>query len=292
MFRIRWWVAGAILLAASGARGQAPDQDPNEARPIGPDVVDVVNRAERPAPISRVVPDAHPVKEGETVCVLESIDLKAPLDAAENALKRAEARREQARLSREIAELDLGAYTQVEGPLAVDRLEGRVQIAEGELALARRRFEAGQKAPDGAGPVSRVEDLEARLGLRRAEFAMREAQTSLQVLRQFGGARRKKELQLAVERVREEEREAVRSLEAEDAKAEGLRQQVVRHEIKAPRDGVFRKALAYRVERGATLRPGQLIGWIVPADEGHDEADDEAKPDAVPAPAPLPPPAP
>ena len=92
-----------------------------------------------------LVPDGSTVKKGQVICTLDSSMLWDQLVNQQIATKSADANHENAKLTREIAEIAVVEY--VEGIFEIQFMEneGNIKIAEAELALAEGRFNAANQ---------------------------------------------------------------------------------------------------------------------------------------------------
>jgi HlyD family secretion protein len=259
------------LITSGAAWGQFGGDDP-------PPPAALVCEVDGPVAIVKLLPDGKTVKKGDEVCELDSADLKDRLTNALVAIRRADAVAEREKLLLQVAELADGAYERAEYPLEQARLEARIKLAQGELVLAKRELEALQGAPGGESPGL----LRAKLEFSRCEFALREAQTSLEILRGYTYPRRHKELKAAIEGARAAVLAAGSSLAMEKARAERIGKQIEACVIKAPRGGVFRPGPSLNIQEGGTVQARQVLGWIIVPPEGEPRGAKPGSPNPTP----------
>jgi HlyD family secretion protein len=217
--------------------------------------------------IIKILPDRSQVKKGEVVCELDSAALRDTLVNQRITTKSAEASFQNAKLSREIAELAVVEYA--EGLYVDERVEREldIKIAEADLALAEDNLEElkGQKADSKKLRTAGLVTMKAR-------FALERGQSRRKTLLEFTKPKRMKELQSELEKARSNELAKHATWELQGSKEKKLEKQIAACEIRAPRDGTLvyanpgdgRRTL---IEEGATVRERQLLFEIVPDSE-------------------------
>jgi RND family efflux transporter MFP subunit len=218
--------------------------------------LDVVSEVEGMTTILHILPEGTRVKKGDLVCELDSASLRDQLTNQRIATQRAEADLEQARTTREVAELALKEYLEGTFPLEQQELEGAIKVAEMELLTAQDELEAG--------PRSR----RAELNVMKAELSLRQAQSKLRLLSQFTRVRMGRTLETQIEKARSDELAKEATYELEKSKEENLRKQINKCKLFAPGDGLVVYAdvpsrpgdsQPSRIEEGATVRERQKI---------------------------------
>jgi HlyD family secretion protein len=205
--------------------------------------------------------------------------LKDQLVNQQIATRSAESNSENAKLTREIAEIAVVEYIEGIFQSQFIEAEGNIQIAQAELALAEGRLNAVNKAKE-KGPEHVLKS--AQLTALRARFSLEKAQSRRKLLVDYTKAKKTKDLQSAVEKARSEElaKKAIWALE--DSKGKKLERQIANCTIVASRDGTLVYAAPNRdrvvqkrdgtlvnmpavIEEGATVRERQILFEIVPA---------------------------
>jgi HlyD family secretion protein len=231
------------------------------------------------ATIMELVPDGSTVKKGQVVCSLDSAMLKDQLVNQQIATRSAAANYENAKLTREIAEIAVVEYEEGIFKTRFMETEGNIKIADAELALAEDQLnaEAKEKQPE-------LVIKSAKLATLRARFALEKAQTRKKLLVDYTKVKKTKELQSSVAKARADElaKKAIWALE--DSKEKKLERQIASCTIVAPRDGTLVYAPPNRnrvvqkrdgtlvnqpavIEEGATVRERQILFEIVPTAE-------------------------
>jgi RNA polymerase sigma factor (sigma-70 family) len=297
MVMTRWMKAASLLLVLGaavsgagfltrGASGVGPQQgvvpaaerrDDTPVFEVRPGLlrVEVVERGTVESPPDRVVyndvedlttvistlPEGTRVRRGDLVCELDSSRLRDRLIGQGITLKKARGDLEEARTERDAAEAELRAFEQISFPLQDEAIEGRIAVAEAELALAQRRAEKVERGAD-------VDDLakgEAQLAVKRAEHALRQAKGELRLLRDVT---RVKELHGVRTQVKRAEshvlaREAASQLE--EAREAKLNKQIEKCKVYAPVEGFVSYvnppigANQEMIEEGAAVRERQKL---------------------------------
>jgi hypothetical protein len=177
---------------AVGERSALPD---NEPPPQG--AVDVHCLVEGGTTVIRMVPYGSTVKKGQVICELDSAALRDRLTNQQINELSAQANYENAKLTREVAEVAVTEY--VEG-FSVDELAERdvdIKNAEVELSLAE-----DQLAVLNAEKANSKKVVSAELALKRFRFRLERAQSRRKTLVDFTRPKRIKELQSDVAKAR------------------------------------------------------------------------------------------
>ena len=141
---------------------------------------------------------------------------QARLRAQQRATRKAKASYEIAKLTRELAEIAVEEYQEVNYPRDLATVEGEIKVAESDrtrsedrLAWAKRMFEKGY--------VSQAQKVSEELALQKARFALEQAQSKLEVLLKYTKNKTIKELESAVEKAHSDELAKQASWEVERA---------------------------------------------------------------------------
>ena len=238
--------------------------------------------------ILSLVPECRAVKKGDLVCELDSSGLRDQLVNQEIAEQRSSAAYQNAKLSREVAEIAVAEY--VEAIFKQDRYTLKSQIAGAESAIqkaedrlertqrARQRMsevakEAAKTPADIAAELDIVDRLEsAEQSVQKERKTLELARAKLNVLEKYTREKTTKALKVETERKRTEELGKKEAWVLEQNKVEKLRKQIEACRIFAPRDGVViyandpgRRGNYGRpqVEEGAKVRERQKIASVL-----------------------------
>ncbi len=259
-----------------GPRDQPPDekdQAPDAATRRGEQSrgVKVYSKLRGSNRISSIVPDGSKVKKGQVICQLDSEALEDRLADETIAATGAAASYEQAKLTREVAEI---AVVEYEGGLYVCELqeaEGRIKIAQAELAIAEDECVEAREAFKKNEKLLKKKVI-AELQLRKARFAFELALSKRKLLVDYTRGKRIKELKSAVEKDRADEFAKKTVWELEESKRRRLEQQVAACTIKAQIDGTLVYAKIHNpsvpiIQEGNPVYERQLLFEIIPAPE-------------------------
>lgn len=245
-------------------------------------------RVEGQTTIISLVPEGRVVKKGDLVCELDSAGLRDQLVNQEIAEQRASAAYQNAKLSREVAEIAVAEY--VEGIFKQDLYTLKSEIAGAEAAiqkaedrldrtqLARRRMnevakDAAKTPADIAAEldiVDRLENAEQSVQKERKTLAL--AKAKLDVLEKYTREKTTKALKVEAERKRTQELGKQEAWVLEKNKVAKLKRQIEACRIFAPRDGVIVYANnssrpgGYgrpQIEEGVTVRERQMIASVL-----------------------------
>ena len=324
MAMTRWWKVASVLLALSAStsgvvalagRGAVvaearPDDVLKAAQPDGAVFIEVkpgtlrvvveergILEASRnsevfcmvegQSTITSIVPEYDRVTKGQVVCELDSTSLNDDLTHQVIAVKNAEAALDDARLTREGAEIAVQEYLDEVYPkdsLAalseIARARSSITSAEERLKRTRTALErlnamlAGQGGTKTPADLVATLDLEDRLGA--ADQALDQGRRALEIglakrdlLEKFTRDKTVKQLRIAVDRTRPVELARQASCEIEKAKEAHLRRQIASCKILAPADGYLNYANLPnpsgarprpRIEEGAAIRERQT--WL------------------------------
>ena len=148
--------------------------------------------------IIMIKPEGTRVTKGELVCELDSAALRDSLTNQQITTKSAESNFQNATLTREVAEISVTEY--VEGIYKQDlaTVEGEIKLAESELSRSADRVDWAQRMFL-KGYVSLAQKVSEDLALKKARFALEQAQSKKKVLVDYTRDKTIKELQSDVE---------------------------------------------------------------------------------------------
>ena len=323
MAMTRWWKVASVLLAMGAStsgvvalvgRGAAvaearPEDVPKAAQPddvafieVKPGKLtvvveergrleaarssDVFCMVEGQVTITSIVPDHEFVTKGQVICELDSASLKDELTNQVIAVKKAEAALENARLTREFAELAVQVYVDEVYPADFLAASNALALAESSITSAEERLKrtrtaverlnamlAGQGGTKTPADIVATLDLEDRLAAAAQSLDQRRRALEIErakrdVLEKLSKDRTVKQLRIEVDKTRPVELARQASCEMERAKEAKLRRQIASCQILAPADGILNYATLPnptgarpwpRIEAGATIRERQKI---------------------------------
>jgi hypothetical protein len=153
-------------------------------------------------------------------------ELQAKLRAQQLATRKAKASYEIARLTRELAELELEEYEVVVYPRDLAAVEGEIKLSESDLARDRDRSEWAKRMFD-KGYVSEATKSSETLNLQKAQFALEQAESKRKILVDYTKSKTLKQLQSAVKKAHIDERYVEQAWQTEKSKEIELRHQLV-----------------------------------------------------------------
>ena len=217
--------------------------------------------------IIMIKPEGTPVKKGDIVCQLDSASLKDQLVNQKITTKSAEANHENAKLTREVAEIAVVEYEEGIYKQDLSTVEGEIKLAESDLSRAEDRLDWARRMFS-KGYVSKATAVSEELTLKKAQFALEQAQSKKKVLVDYTRGKTVKELKSEVEKARSDELAKKATYALEDSKEKKLEKQIAYCDILAPADGLVVYAndpsRAFgsnqaQIEEGATVRERQKI---------------------------------
>jgi HlyD family secretion protein len=229
-------VFGSLL--ALGARSNAPAQDQKAEKDGGKKGIDVASKVEGQSTISLLKPPGSCVKNGDLVVELDGSELKDRLVNQEIATRNAEAAYQNARLSREVAEIAVEEYK-------IGIFQQDLQTIEGEIALALARSDR-ERAKDrlewtkemmAKGYISLSNITSERLALKKPRFIEETNGTKKVVHEKYTKSKTIKELQRELEKLRSDELAKKAMWKLEVVREHALREQVDNLRVVAPADG-------------------------------------------------------
>ncbi len=228
---------------------------------------DVMSQVEGSTTIITILAEGTKVKKGDLVCELDSASLRDSLTNQKIATQGAEASFQNAKLTREVAEIAVKEYE--EGIFLQDKAtcEGEIKLAESDLARAADRVDWANRMYE-KGYVSKAQKISEELNFQKAKFALEQAQSKLNVLLNFTKGKTIKELRSEVEKARSDELAKEQTYQLEKTKEAKLVKQITNCKLFAPGDGIVVYAndasrnfgsTAPQIEEGATVRERQKI---------------------------------
>jgi HlyD family secretion protein len=177
--------------------------------------------------IIMIKPEGTPVKKGDIVCQLDSASLKDQLVNQKITTKSAEANHENAKLTREVAEIAVVEYEEGIYKQDLSTVEGEIKLAESDLSRSEDRLDWARRMYT-KGYVSKATAVSEELTLKKARFALEQAQSKKKVLVDYTRGKTVKELKSAVETARSDELAKKKAWDREKAKELALVRAVIR----------------------------------------------------------------
>ena len=228
---------------------------------------DVLSEVEGTTTIIFILPEGSKVKKGDKVCELDAATLRDTLKNQEITTQQATASHEQAKLTREVAEVAVKEY--VEGVFKQDfeTVQGEIALAKADVTRAQDRLAWSTKMKEKLY-ISESARLSDELSLKKSQFALEQAQTKKEVLERYTKEKTTKELQAEVEKSKSDELAKSATYELEKSKRDKLVKQIANCLLLAPGDGLvvyandpgrFGGQNQVQIEEGASVRERQKI---------------------------------
>lgn len=228
---------------------------------------DVLSEVEGTTTIIFILPEGTKVKKDDKVCELDSATLKDNLKNQRITTAQADASFQQAKLTREVAEVAVTEYEQGTLKQEIETIQGDIALAKADLKRAEDRYAWTVKMAE-KGYVSEASKVSDGFSLEKAKFTLEQAQTRLDVLQKFTKDKTIKELKAEVEKAHSDELAKAATLSLEKDKEAKLVKQIEHCILKAPGDGLvvyandpgrFGGNNQVQIEEGATVRERQKI---------------------------------
>ena len=239
--------------------------------------VDVYNRVEGQTTIIRLVAEGSRVKKGDIVCELDSASLRDQLVNQRISAKSAEAEFENARLTREVAEI--AALQYVEGTFRQEQTTLQNEIAAAQTAIrnAESRLEAHEESPHAVqrhdGREWRGQDIRRspgrarprrphrsdRAGARAREDGPRAGQDQAGGPQTHTRDKTTKELTIDVVQKRSAERARKAAWELQTSREGRLERSIAVCTLIAPDDGLVVYANVPNRTRPAAMKEGETV---------------------------------
>jgi multidrug resistance efflux pump len=263
-FLMRLWFPACLIVLSSGVVAPgwaAAAQERNADQPAEPRGDGVYNAVDGETTITFLKPMGSRVKKGELVCELESFNVRSKLATQEAATRAALGPYEEAKRSRESAELAITEYLEVVFNPQLKTIEQQISVVNFELKRAEDTLTAMKRLyQQGLGPKSQVDA--AQLNVQRARLRLETLQGKKDTLQKFTKEKKVKELQSKVERARAQELARQADFAREQTVQDQLKKQLERCKLLAPADG--RVSYQENIEEGAEVSQGQLVFRVVP----------------------------
>jgi len=161
-------------------------------------------QAQEPGGSAKNAPRAEVQKPGPPARERDAGSLKARWRAQQIAARKAEAEYQNARLTREIAEI--AALEYAEGIILQDiaTVDGEIKLAESDLSRSQDRLDWARRMFD-KGFLPKAKKVSEELSLKKARFALEQAQAKKKVLVDYTKPKTIKELKSEVEKARSTE---------------------------------------------------------------------------------------
>jgi hypothetical protein len=208
-------------------------------------------------------PNDSDVKKGEVVCELDSAALRDQLINQRITALSAKANFENARVTRETAEIAVVEYEEGLYRFQLDEVNGDIRIAKAELDLAEDELKQTKELVT-KGLAGEYKSKRTELGVLRAEIALNKALSRQKILRDITGPRKTKKLKSSVATARSNELAKNATWELETEKEKRLERQIAACVIKAPLDGRLFYIGSLMVE-GKAVGERQALFTITPA---------------------------
>jgi RNA polymerase sigma factor (sigma-70 family) len=254
---------GAGIAAVQAEKGQrdnqpvpASDDRADQSQVVRTLSFDNYNLVSGETTIISVLPTNSKVKKGQLVCELDPAAIKNRLANHKLATTSAEAAYQNARLTREVAEIAVKEYK--EGIFKQDTLTilGELKLALSDMSRAIDRLEwAGQMHSKGF--LTKQQKDSEDVALEKAFLAMQQVMGKKKTLEKYTFDKTIKELGSEVEKSRSDELAKKATSALETAKTTHLERDILRCRMTAPADGEL--ILAPGIAKGATVREHQLI---------------------------------
>src|SRR5271157_4595064 len=198
---------------------------------------DVLCQVEGSTAIISILPEGTKVKKGDLVCELDSASLNDSLTNQKIATQGAEASFQNAKLTREVAEIAVKEYE--EGIFLQDEAtcKGEISLAKADLARSDDRVAWANRMYE-KGYVSKAQKISEELNFQKAKFALEQAESKLHVLLDYTKGKTIKELRSEVEKARSDELAKEQTFQLEKTKEAKLEKQIINCKLFAPGDGI------------------------------------------------------
>ncbi len=229
--------------------------------------MDVYCMVEGQTTIINIKPEGTRVKKGDVVCELDSASLKDQLVNQRITTESAKANYQNAKLTREVAEIAVTEYTEGIFKQELESIQGEIKLAESDMTRSEDRLDWARRMFD-KGYVSLATKVSEELNYKKSQFSFEQAQSKLKVLVQYTKGKTIKELVSEVEKAKSDELAKQATWELEKGKEAKLEKQIAGCTLFAPIDGLvvyFNDpgrgfgSTQPQIEEGATVRERQKI---------------------------------
>ena len=229
---------------------------------------DVVCEVEGQTTIITILPEGTRVTKGQLVCELDSATLSDNLTNQRITTQGAEASYQNAKLTREVAEIAVNEYREGIYKQEMQTALGEIALAESDLQARRGPARLVRQDAREEATSRRPQNIADKLSLQKSKFSLEQAQTKLKVLKEYTYSKTIKELESEVEKALSDELAKKATWELEKAKEAKLERQIKNCKLYAPDDGLvvyandpnrFGGSNPPQIEEGATVRERQKI---------------------------------
>lgn len=228
--------------------------------------IDAFCKVEGQTTIIMIKAEGSKVKKDEVVCELDKSALEDSLTNQVITTKGAEASYQNAKLTREVADIAVTEYQEGVFKQEKEIALADIKLAESDKQRAIDRVAWAQRMLD-KKYISKASKQSEDLALQKAELSLSQAKTKLEVLEKYTYNKTLKELNSEVEKARSDELAKEATWQLEKSKEKKLRTQIENCTIKAPSDGIVVYAndpnrfgqSQLQIEEGATVRERQKI---------------------------------
>jgi HlyD family secretion protein len=215
--------------------------------------------------ILTVVPDGATVKKGEVLCELDSSDYVEMLRQQKMTVERARADHRSAELDLEIARMGVKEFKEGIQDEALKELSGTIALGEANWRKSDDRLKwARRMLVKGYVPASQIgiEELNAK----RAEFALKQSRSELELFTRYSAPRYLRTLESQVLSAELMFNYQVRRLQRQVDRQETIEEQVAACTIRAPHDGfviyVKEDNRPPNIEPGMSVRQNQKLFYL------------------------------
>lgn len=240
----------------------------------------VNSRFEEPMTIRSMIREGTRVKAGDVVCELDTAGFQDRLAEQRIAVERATADVQNAKKTLDLAELNVQEYLEGVFPQELKTIEGEIRLAQSQRERAKEESEISEKdyikfQKEGLfeEPIQLVnKEIQLqilRYDLKRADFALEQAEKKREVLVQYIKAKTVTGLEADVDEAMAFVLAAEESLNLERENARATEEWIEQCTIVAPEDGMVLVMLEGAPEEweGSSVRPRQLIFRIFDVNE-------------------------
>ncbi len=227
----------------------------------------MTNQVEGQTTIISIKPEGTSVRKGELVCELDSATLRDQLVNQRIATQQAGSDMEQAKKTRDVAEVALREYVGGTYPSNMEAAEDALKLAATSLVQAAARYEWSSRmvAKGYLTPLQNASDRDSKIN---CEITLDNSQTKIRVLKTYTRQKTITSLEADIAKARSDELAKQVAFGLEQSKRRKLETQIARCKLYAPINGMISYANddmtragsnQTMVEEGATVRERQRI---------------------------------
>jgi HlyD family secretion protein len=228
---------------------------------------DVYSNVEGSVTIIKITPEGTKVKKGDLICELDSAALRDSLVNQRITTESAKANYQNAKLTREVAEIAVIEYKEGIFVQDIATVEGEIKLAESDVIRSEDRLEWARRMFD-KGYVSLAQKVSEELTFKKSQFTLEQAQSKKKVLVEYTKHKTIKELESEVEKAHSDELAKQATWDLEKTKEAKLERQIKACTLTAPIDGLVVYfveptrgfgSTQPSIEEGASVRERQKI---------------------------------